>query len=442
MVPPTGSRFVPQKSLIKPDSREPRAENSALFHNLRYLPPSSSLEYTRELHIHDTASEQALKASRSSGRADELFNKNALVHNTTPASPAIQIRDLIPKHSASVSPRNTPANSKLVDRLDDLLLDEILRERRNISRTNNSSLRNHELPANDTEGDVIHETDKDFTWKRAKSTAMDLTSSIPEPLIFLIDAVRGFQKESLSENREKKDHSTLNWMFCLLRSYLPNYPLMGTADMMDLHSRFLDASKILRSNPLRDQNRGDIETFLASGKFEVYDMYWNIRGSKPLVTNVISHTDSVLSTSGLLLMMAGYPLSRYQIQTNRSEAVKGAKMAIDLLLLDLSYGHDHWNSWYRLAQSFEVLAQGLPECVSATAKAGQCYIRAIGSYHQHVHEDSDFEAISDLYHDFGVFTCFSAFKMEPRWGISGADMWRMAISLLTRAIEITPKKSK
>ena len=197
-------------------------------------------------------------------------------------------------------------------------------------------------------------------------------------------------------------------------------------------STLREALEVQRSGANRKLNTRIIESSLDSNIWS-RDLLQSIQGVWSISTKPIHGIDSVLATSEWYFYMGMLALSRSQFRFQSPPLREYLDSAISFFFFDLQYGTDRWETWYRLAQCYEAVAETTSDFIAPIWRAIHCYMIAISSAKRTTHTNESLKTLSLLCHDFGILTYNLTPFMESKWPLGRNETCKLAINLLKLA---------
>lgn len=176
------------------------------------------------------------------------------------------------------------------------------------------------------------------------------------------------------------------------------------------------------------RNRETYRAFLRSPILPL-DLFSCLHGDgNMLQVTAIPRDDALLASKGWFFLMGQMALTKFRSQKrNGPTPTEDVDIAIAFFMQDLEYTGEHWETWYRLAQAYDIkieenvlwtaekLNSSMADIVSLQKNALHCYIMATALAHRYAELDvATAEKMTELYADFAYRMYSSArepFKM-------------------------------
>ena len=224
---------------------------------------------------------------------------------------------------------------------------------------------------------------------------------------------------------------------------LPKTELKASIDKV--HG-FLGMARIKMTEDMQ-MNRRIVQQFLKS-PVNPLDLFSAIKGVLELPVKPVPAKDAPVAAKGWHNLMANIALSKFRTQKRlQAGPTEDLNTAVSFFIQDLEFSTDQWETWYRLAQCYDLQ---LEECVSWTAEkintqsqdvlqyqrsAVHCYAMAISAAIRNVEEVRENKtALAELFYEFGLrlysssrepfsLRAFQFRDLEERW-FSGQEMYK------------------
>lgn len=266
----------------------------------------------------------------------------------------------------------------------------------------------------------------------------DLIASIAQSLAMSIQTLNTWIKQSPSSDVASLpgEQRCLTFLRDLLRNAEHKLAQDSKEEAVDrLYSAIRSTLMLFRSVPEQNRNRLIIEQFIHSNKINTSHIQQFRQGIDLVCTTSIDTVESILATSGLLHCMGLLAIYCSGFHTQGPIMRRYVNAAQEFFLLELSFGASRPQSWYRLAQCYEVQRWYRPGTQLHITQAIRCYSQAI-TLSQQVDLTSEIKALSAVfYYDLGILISCLNVSVKIDWDLDQSNTRLMAMGLFRSAIE-------